>query len=175
MIRRDLAVQILHARAAKIGDRKQSDSYRHMYACAPLCVSVTTQNGRRSLDVLLASRRLDRGSKQSRRSFFFHFQEAERPIGGTPKIALDPLCLNQATLCLFSHINVKNAFIHHTLLLYIHICTHIDTSPHTLMAYTLTHTHAHFLVAHKFHSHICTHVATYTYKFPMAFTPTYYP
>ena len=74
-----------------------------MYACGPLCVSVTTQNGGRSLDVLRASRRLDRGSKQSRRSFFFRFQEAERPIGGTPKIALDPLCLKEAPLCLCIH------------------------------------------------------------------------
>ena len=49
-----------------------------------------------------------------RRSFFFRFQEAERPTGGTPKIALDPLCLNEATLCLFSHINlVLSGFAHH--------------------------------------------------------------
>ena len=53
------------ARAAQIGDCKQSDSYTDMYACAPLSVSVTTQNGGRSLDVLPASRRCDRGSKQS--------------------------------------------------------------------------------------------------------------
>ena len=53
------------ARAAQIGDRKQSDSYTDMYACAPLSVSMTTQNGGRSLDVLPASRRFDRGSKQS--------------------------------------------------------------------------------------------------------------
>ena len=32
------------------------------------------------------------------RSFFFHFQEAERRTGGHPKIALDPLCLKDATL-----------------------------------------------------------------------------
>ena len=41
-----------------------------------------------------------------RRSFFFRFQEAERPTGGPPKIALDPLCLKEATLCLFSHLNL---------------------------------------------------------------------
>ena len=69
---------------------------------------------------------------------------------------------------------VKNAFIHHSLLLYTHICTHIDTSPHILHGIH-THTHAHFLVAHKFHSHICMHIATYTYKFSMAYRPTYYP
>ena len=49
-----------------------------------------------------------------RRSFFFRFQEAERPTGGHPKIALDPLCLKEATLCLFSHINlVLSGFAHH--------------------------------------------------------------
>ena len=49
-----------------------------------------------------------------RRSFFFRFQEAERLTGGTPKIALDPLCLKEATLCLFSHINlVLSVFAHH--------------------------------------------------------------
>ena len=85
-----------------------------MYACAPQCLSVTTQNGGRSLDVLRASRRLDRGSKQSGRSFFLRFQEAQRPIGGTPKIGLDPLCLKEATICLLSHINlVMSGFAHH--------------------------------------------------------------
>ena len=85
-----------------------------MHACAPLCVSVTTQNVGRLLDVLRASRRRDRGSKQSTRSFFFRFQEAVRPIGGTPKIALDPLCLKETTLFLFSHINlVLSGFAHH--------------------------------------------------------------
>ena len=29
-----------------------------------------------------------------RRSFFFSFQEAERPTGGLPKIALDPLSVS---------------------------------------------------------------------------------
>ena len=49
-----------------------------------------------------------------RRSFFFRFQEAERPTGGTRKIALDPLCLKEATVCLFSHINlVLSVFAHH--------------------------------------------------------------
>ena len=38
--------------------------------------------------------------------------------------------------------SVKNAFIHHTLLLYTHICTHIDTSPHTLHGIH-AHTHMH--------------------------------
>ena len=48
-----------------------------------------------------------------RRSFFFRFQEAESPTGGHPKIALDPLCLKEATLCLFSHINlVLSGFAH---------------------------------------------------------------
>ena len=48
------------------------------------------------------------------RSFFFRFQEAERPTGGTQKIALDPLCLKEATLRLFSHINlVLGVFAHH--------------------------------------------------------------
>ena len=40
------------APAAKFGDRKQSDSYSDMYACEPLSVSVTTQTGGRSLEVL---------------------------------------------------------------------------------------------------------------------------
>ena len=44
-------VQFVRARAAKIGYRKQSDSYTHVYACAPLCLSVATQKGRRSIDV----------------------------------------------------------------------------------------------------------------------------
>ena len=48
-----------------------------------------------------------------RRSFFFRFQEAERNTGGHPKIALDPLCLKDATLCLFSHLNlVLRGFAH---------------------------------------------------------------
>ena len=41
-----------------------------------------------------------------RRSLFFRFQEAERPTGVIPKIALDSLCLKEDTLCLFSHINL---------------------------------------------------------------------
>ena len=80
-------------------------------------VTMSTRVGPSSrLDVLRASRRLDRGSKQSRRSFFFRFQEAERPtyIGGTPKIALDRLCLKEAALCLFSQIHlVLSGFAHH--------------------------------------------------------------
>ena len=41
-----------------------------------------------------------------RRSFFFLFQEAGRHTAGHPKIALDPLCLKDATLRLFSHLNL---------------------------------------------------------------------
>ena len=41
-----------------------------------------------------------------RLSFFFRFQEAERDTGGHPKVALDPLCLKDATLCLFPHLNL---------------------------------------------------------------------
>ena len=49
----------------------------------------------------------------NRRRSFFHFQEAGR-TGGHPKIALDPLCLKDATLCLFSHLNlVLSGFAHH--------------------------------------------------------------
>ena len=49
-----------------------------------------------------------------RRSFFFRFQEEERHTAGHPKIALDPLCLKDATLCLFSHLNlVLRGFDHH--------------------------------------------------------------
>ena len=49
-----------------------------------------------------------------RRSFFFRFQRAERRTGGHPKIAVDPLCLKDATLCLFSHLNlVLSGFAHH--------------------------------------------------------------
>ena len=49
-----------------------------------------------------------------RRSFFFRFQEAERHTAGHPKIALDPLCLKDATLSLFSHLNlVLSGFAHH--------------------------------------------------------------
>ena len=51
---------------------------------------------------------------ERRRSFFFRFQEAERPKGRPPRIAMDPLCLKGATLCLFSHINlVLSGFAHH--------------------------------------------------------------
>ena len=39
-------------------------------------------------------------------SFFFRFQEAERPTGGHPKITLDPICLKDATPCLSSHLNL---------------------------------------------------------------------
>ena len=93
---------------------KQSDSYTDRYACAPLSVSVATQNGGRSLDVLPASRRFDRGSKQSLTKLPLPFQEAERRTGGHPKIAPDPLCLKDATLCLFSHLNLGlSGFAHH--------------------------------------------------------------
>ena len=120
MIRRDLAanacttLQVGRARAAKFRDRKQSDSYIGVYACAPLSVSVTTQNGGRSLEVLRGLVVLIAAPNNGRRSFFFRFQEAERPTGGHPKIALDPLCFKDATLCLFSHLNlVLNGFAHH--------------------------------------------------------------
>ena len=46
----NLSIKVGRARAAEIGDRKQSDSYTDMCACVPLSVSVTTQNGGRSLD-----------------------------------------------------------------------------------------------------------------------------
>ena len=49
-----------------------------------------------------------------RRSFFFRFQEAERSTGGHPKIALDPLCLKDASLCLFSKLDlVLSGFARH--------------------------------------------------------------
>ena len=124
VIRRDLAANAcsynLHtqaqgrARAAEIGDRQQSDSNTDMYACAPLPISVTTQIGGRPLDVLPASRRFGRGSKLSSTKLLLPFQEAERRTGGHPKIALDPLCLKDATLCLFSHLNLGlSGFAHH--------------------------------------------------------------
>ena len=48
-----------------------------------------------------------------KRSFFFSFREAERPTGGHPKIAQDPPCLKEATLCLISHLNlVWSGFAH---------------------------------------------------------------
>ena len=62
------------------------------------------------------SRRFDRGSKQwlTKLLLLFRFQEAERHTGGHPKIALDPLCLKDATLCLFSHLNlVLSSFAPH--------------------------------------------------------------
>ena len=72
-------VQPGRARATEIGDRKQSDSYTDMYACAPLSVSVTTQNAGRSLDVLPASRRFDRGSKQSSTKLLLPFPGSRTP------------------------------------------------------------------------------------------------
>ena len=85
-----------------------------MYTCAPLCVSVTTQNGGCSLEVLRGLVVLIAAPNNGRRSFFFRFWEAERPTGGQPKIALDPLCLKDATLCLLSHLNlVLSGFAHH--------------------------------------------------------------
>ena len=74
-----------------------------MYAYTPLSVSVTTQNGGRSLEVLRGLVVLIAAPNNGRRSFFFRFQEAERLTGGHTKIALDQLCLKDATLCLFSH------------------------------------------------------------------------
>ena len=107
-------MQVGRARAAKFGDRKESDSYIDMYACALLSVSVTTQNGGRSLEVLRGLVVLIAAPNNGRRSFFFRFQEAERPTGGHPKIALVPLCLKEATLYLFSHFNlVLSGFAHH--------------------------------------------------------------
>ena len=83
-------------------------------ACAPLSVSVTTQNGGRSLEVLRGLVVLVAAPTNGWRSFFFRFQEAERHTVGHPKIALDLLCLKDATLCLFSHLNlVLSSFAHH--------------------------------------------------------------
>ena len=46
-----------------------------------------------------------------RRSFLFRFQEAERHTSGHPNSALDPLCLDDATL---SHLNlVLSFFVQH--------------------------------------------------------------
>ena len=78
-------MQLGRARAAEIGDRKQSDSYTDMYACAPLSVSVTTQNGGRSLDVLPASRRFDSGSKQSSTKLLLPFSVSRTPDRWPPK------------------------------------------------------------------------------------------
>ena len=75
--------------------------YTDLYAFPPLYVSMKTKNGGRLLDVLRASRRLIAAPNYRWRSFFLRFQEAERPTGGHPKIALAPLCLEDATLCLF--------------------------------------------------------------------------
>ena len=98
----------------RVGDCKQSDSYTDIYACAPLSVSVTTQNGGRSLEVLRGLVVLIAASNNGRRSFFFRFQEAERHTGGHSNFALDPLCFKDATLCLFSHLNlVLSSFAHH--------------------------------------------------------------
>ena len=91
MIRRDLAANACRSVAhERIGDHKQSDSYSHMYACAPLCVSVTTQNGGRSLDVLRASRRLDRGSKQSETKLLLPFSGSRTPHRWHPKDCAGP-------------------------------------------------------------------------------------
>ena len=74
---------------------------------------MTTQNGGSSLEVLRGLV-LIAAPNNRRRSFFFRFQEAECPTGGRPKIALEPLCLKEATLCLFSHLNlVLSGFAHH--------------------------------------------------------------
>ena len=104
----------MHKVHCKFGDRKQSDSYIDMYACSPLSVSVNTENGARSLEVLRSLVVLFATPNNRRRSFFFRFQKAERPTGGHQKIALDPLGLKDATLCLFSHLNlVLSGFAHH--------------------------------------------------------------
>ena len=80
-------MQLGRAQAAEIsmGDRKQSDSYTDMYACAPLPVSETTQNGGRSLDVLPASSRFDRGSKQSSTKLLLPFSGSRTPHRWRPK------------------------------------------------------------------------------------------
>ena len=57
----------------------------NMYACVPLSVSGTTQNGGRSLDVLPASRRFDRGSKQSSTKLLLPFSGSRTPDGWPPK------------------------------------------------------------------------------------------
>ena len=56
-----------------------------MHACAPLSVSVTTQNGGRSIDVLLASRRFDRSSKQSSTKLLLPFSGSRTPHRWPPK------------------------------------------------------------------------------------------
>ena len=75
--------QVGCARVAEIGDRTLDDSYTHVDACAALCVSMTTKNGGRSLDVLRAfsfSSRLLTSVDEG----FFPFSESrtERPKGG---------------------------------------------------------------------------------------------
>ena len=87
-------------RAAEIGDRKQSDSYTDMYACAPLSVSVITQNGGRSLDVLPASCRFDRGSKQSSTKLLLPFSGSRTPHRWPPKDCPGP-ALPQGRYSLF--------------------------------------------------------------------------
>ena len=106
-------MQVGCTRATKIGDRKQSDSNMHVNACAAICVSVTAQKGGRSLDVLSASCTLIAAPDKHKESFF-RLQMAERRKGRPPRLALDLLCLKEATLCLFSHINlVLSVFAHH--------------------------------------------------------------
>ena len=83
-----------------------------MYACALLSVSVTTHNGGRSLEVLRGLVVLIAAPNNGRRSFFFRFQDAERPTGDHAKIALDPLCPKDTTFCLCSHLNLSG-FAHH--------------------------------------------------------------
>ena len=73
-------VQVDRARVAEIRDRTLDDSYTHVRAYATLYISMTTQNGGRSLDVLVA---LIAAPNKRRRSFFFRFQKAERPKGGS--------------------------------------------------------------------------------------------
>ena len=68
----------------------------------------------RSLEVLRGLVVLIAAPNNGRRSFFFRFQEAEHHTGVHPKIALDPLCLKDATLCLFPQLNlVLSSFAHH--------------------------------------------------------------
>ena len=99
---------------AKIRDRTQNDSFTHVYACVALCISVTTQMADVRLVFCVLLVVLIAAPDNRRRSFLFRFPKAERFKGGPPRIALDPLCLKEATLCLFSHVNlVLNVFANH--------------------------------------------------------------
>ena len=49
----------------QVGELTLGDSHVHLHKCAALCVSMTTQNGGRSLDVLLAPCCFHCGSRQA--------------------------------------------------------------------------------------------------------------